>query len=144
MKWQLSHLTKRELLHPGARWELQAAGRGPLSSALAKERHGGSTGLPCLLHPQVGRKIEERQVLLISHAFSRSLAASLCCALSPAFSCVHVFLARWSKPGARCYTARHLTYSRLCRGGTAKSSTSDPGHNSPASDDWTRDQAVSN
>lgn len=44
MKWQLSHLTKRELRDCGARWELPTAGRGLLSSVFVKERYRDCMG----------------------------------------------------------------------------------------------------
>lgn len=74
MKWQPSHLTKREPQHLRARWGLSAAGRGLLSSALAK-----TVQVPIPLTSLSGRKnIEVLGLFIIPPTAQQPPLAMLC------------------------------------------------------------------
>lgn len=93
MKWQLSHLTKRELQRHGWRWGPPAAGRRPLSSALTRRGTQPAQGSHSFYILSEQKK-HEGWVHLPFHASSRSLTTSTYYAVPPPLACACVSLAR--------------------------------------------------
>lgn len=130
VKWQLSHLTKRELPRPRAKWEPPATSRRVPELCPGEGEALGWPQAPIPLTPLANKNIDT-SIGFIDHptpppAAGQHHLAGLCH--------LHLLMPVSLKQGgeAQGCTVKHLAYSRLCRGGMARSSATDPGCCSPA------------